>query len=77
MRQAVNLDIQMVEIILSSSRKLVADIQDAYTNLPLRLITASKDHVLIIFVSVVPRSVHGTQQVIKHLLRNMMTIRDK
>jgi hypothetical protein len=67
----------MVGVILSSSHKLVADIWDAYTNLLLRLITASKDRALIIFVSVVPRTVHGTQQVIKHLLRNTMTIRDK
>lgn len=58
-RQAVNLYIQMVEIILSKSHKLVADIRVAYTNLLIRLITVSKDHVLIILVSTVPRTAYG------------------
>lgn len=58
-RQTVNLYIQMVEIILSNSHKLVADTRAAYTNLLIRLITVSKDHVLIIFVSTVPRTTHG------------------
>lgn len=58
-RQAVNLHIQMVEIILSNSHKLVADIWVAYTNLLIRLITVSKDHVSIILVSTVPRTAYG------------------
>ena len=58
-RQAVNLHIQMVEIILSKSHKLVADIRVAYTNLLIRLITLSEDHVLIILVSTVPRTMYG------------------
>lgn len=59
MRQAVNLHIKMVEIILSNSHKLVADIQVAYTNLLIRLITVSKDYVLIILVSTVPGNAYG------------------
>lgn len=58
-RQAVNLHIQMVEIILSKNHKLDADIRVAYTNLLIRLITVSKDHILIILVSTVPRAAYG------------------
>lgn len=58
-RQAVNLHIKMVEIILSNSHKLVADIRVAYTNLLIRLITVSKDYVLIILVSTVPGTAYG------------------
>lgn len=58
-RQAVNLHIKMVEIILSNSHKLVADIRVAYTNLLIRLITVSKDYVFIILVSTVPGTAYG------------------